>query len=538
VKLTLGDVLRQSDLGLSLLTDDKSALDRPVAGAHSIEIAFPSRWLPRDWIMLSTGLRLRGRRDEQRRLIAELHEHGQAALGWGVGLVVQRVPRAVIDEANARGFPVFCVPIDVPFRDIISFVNGARLSEDLYVMRRVMAMQDYLMDALHLDDPESVIVDRVAGMLEADAVLLGVAGGVLQRCGRTDPAEVLDALGEGRDGLIEAQLHGRKILGLPVCNEDRQVAWIALALPRGPLADRLAKPVLRSAAQLLGLVAHLRRLEAGDERQKRVELLLASLEEAEGERVIALEHQARALGLDFSQPACAVAWGQPADRPPVSAAALDEILIGLESSLAAARVPFLLAPRENWIAGIVQGGSDTVSHLLPDCVRESGLEVGVGRAIRTLGDAAQSMADARVALEHAWDNGAPIALFDDLDPASWLLASCDQEVASQKIVEVLDPLRDQPALLETLRTYFAVNMNVAEAALRLNVHRNTLRYRLARIEEVLGMPLDAPETIANLHLALRTERLAGDAGNPMLANGSPRRTARTEGSRGAELETG
>ena len=44
-------------------------------------------------------------------------------------------------------------------------------------MRRVMAMQDYLMDALHLDDPESAIVDRVAAMLEADAVLLGVAGG-------------------------------------------------------------------------------------------------------------------------------------------------------------------------------------------------------------------------------------------------------------------------------------------------------------------------------------------------------------------------
>ena len=127
----------------------------------------------------------------------------------------------------------------------------------------------------------------------------------------------------------------------------------------------------------------------------------------------------------------------------------------------------------------------------------------MGRAIRTLGDAAQSMADARVALEHAWDNGVPIARFDDLDPASWLLASCDQEVASQKIVEVLDRARPTRFLLETLRTYFAVNMNVAEAALRLNVHRNTLRYRLARIEEVLGMPLDAPETIANLHLALR-----------------------------------
>src|SRR5918998_5539768 len=109
LKLTLGDLLRQPDLNLTLLTEDRAALTRPVLGAHSIEIAFPSRWVPRDWIMLTTGLRLRGRRDEQRQLIAELHEHGQAALGWGIGLVVQRVPRAVLSEANARSFPVFAV---------------------------------------------------------------------------------------------------------------------------------------------------------------------------------------------------------------------------------------------------------------------------------------------------------------------------------------------------------------------------------------------------------------------------------------------
>jgi DNA-binding PucR family transcriptional regulator len=72
-----------------------------------------------------------------------------------------------------------------------------------------------------------------------------------------------------------------------------------------------------------------------------------------------------------------------------------------------------------------------------------------------------------------------------------------------------------------------VNMNVAEAALRLNVHRNTVRYRLARIEELLGMRLDAPRTIANLHLALLTERLEGeDEGPGATANGpDPERSA-------------
>jgi purine catabolism regulator len=194
------------------------------------------------------------------------------------------------------------------------------------------------------------------------------------------------------------------------------------------------------------------------------------------------------------------------------------VAIAIEDSLAAARVPFLVARREDWIAGIIQGGDEATVHLLPERAREFALAVGLGRSIRTLGDAAQSMADARVALEHASHNGATIVRFDDLDPASWLLASCGQAVATQKIVEVLDPLREQAPLLETLRIYFVVNMNVAEAARRLNVHRNTVRYRLARIEELLDMRLNAPRTIANLHLALLTERLGGSDGSAT-ANG-------------------
>jgi PucR family transcriptional regulator, purine catabolism regulatory protein len=535
LKLTLGNLLKQPDLDLTLLTGDENALERPIAGAHSIEIAFPSRWLPQDWIMLTTGLRLRGRRDEQRKLIAELDDHGQAALGWAVGLVVQQVPSAILEEAAARNFPVFRVPIEIPFRDIISFVNGARLSDDLYVMRRVMAMQKFLMDALHLDDPEPAIVDRLAAMLEADVLLFGTDGSIIRQCGRTDPAEVVDVLGASGDTLVEGEVRGRRVLGLPVTTERRCAGWLAVVLPRGPFAERLGKPVLRSAAQLLGLVAHVRHLGTGDERQKRAEVLLASLEQADGEQVIALDHKARALGLDFSLPARSVLWGRRTDRPQLPPEVLDEVIQSLETSLAGAKAQFLLAPVDGRIAGVIQGDEDAVSHLLPERADELGLMVGVGRSVRTLGDAPQSLADAQLALEHACDNRIPLARFDDLDPASWLLASCDQEIASQKVVELLEPLRDQPSLLQTLRTYFGVDMNVAEAARRLNVHRNTLRYRLARIEELLDVRLDSPHTIANLHLALLTERLSGEAHAPEPqevaepANGSSRDSTRVPG---------
>jgi DNA-binding PucR family transcriptional regulator len=71
-------------------------------------------------------------------------------------------------------------------------------------------------------------------------------------------------------------------------------------------------------------------------------------------------------------------------------------------------------------------------------------------------------------------------------------------------------LRANPALHEALRAYFVHDLDVAAAAASLHMHRNSLRYRLARAEHLLGRSLKQPATIAAIYLALVAE--AGDRG--------------------------
>jgi DNA-binding PucR family transcriptional regulator len=47
---------------------------------------------------------------------------------------------------------------------------------------------------------------------------------------------------------------------------------------------------------------------------------------------------------------------------------------------------------------------------------------------------------------------------------------------------------------------------VSRAADALRVHPNSMRYRLAKIEQLLGCSLSVPETIARVYLALLDER--------------------------------
>lgn len=62
-------------------------------------------------------------------------------------------------------------------------------------------------------------------------------------------------------------------------------------------------------------------------------------------------------------------------------------------------------------------------------------------------------------------------------------------------------------LLLTLRVYFDNNGNTARTAACLNIHRNTLAYRLNRIAEITRLDLDDADVRLNLQLALKARQV-------------------------------
>jgi DNA-binding PucR family transcriptional regulator len=67
--------------------------------------------------------------------------------------------------------------------------------------------------------------------------------------------------------------------------------------------------------------------------------------------------------------------------------------------------------------------------------------------------------------------------------------------------------RTRGELTLTLETYLEYGGALAEAATALNVHRNTLLYRLGRIEEITDVDLRDTRQRINLYVALKGYRL-------------------------------
>lgn len=507
-RITLGHVLDQPDFGLKLLTVGPRARSVPIHGAHSIEISHPTRWLSEHWVMLTAGVRLRGRPAEQRRLIAELADGGIAALGFGVAAVSKQVPKALLEEAERRSFPVFAVPAPLPFREIVSFVNRSLLSSDLYVLQRVISVQDYLMDAFHADPPEPVLIRRLASVLTgAEVALVESDGRVAAETGPLAASAWQKVRRSSR--LHELEHAGRWGVAARVERASQAGAWLIVLTADGEGHRELVKPVTRAAARLLG-VPSLARDSAAWRRRRRgrlAELLHDSPAEiGRSSFVNALAD----VGIDMATPCRAVVFER-------SAGGGEELLAGgrllrrVEDLLDQHEVAHVSAERDGLVLTLAQDELADLEAWLADAADERlELRAGVGDRVSDLAAVQKSFVDARIALGELRERtaGQRVLRFEGLDAVTLLLASLPESRGHDRLAGELIPLAGEPRLLETLRTFFACDLAVPLAASRLGIHPNSLRYRLRRIEELMGASLSSPRTIALLYMAMHDQRLA------------------------------
>ncbi|AEW99145.1 hypothetical protein SCATT_p09520 (plasmid) [Streptantibioticus cattleyicolor NRRL 8057 = DSM 46488] len=140
---------------------------------------------------------------------------------------------------------------------------------------------------------------------------------------------------------------------------------------------------------------------------------------------------------------------------------------------------------------------------------------GVSPAYRSLTGTPRALRLARLALAGLTPDRAPgVARFDD-SPVALLVAAAPDEARriARTVLERVTrlPAAERDRLLETLEHWYAAAGSVAEAARSLYCHRNTVRYRLRRPEELTGRSLRDPRAVADLAVALRALRLPSAA---------------------------
>ncbi|QLL08257.1 PucR family transcriptional regulator [Mycobacterium vicinigordonae] len=134
--------------------------------------------------------------------------------------------------------------------------------------------------------------------------------------------------------------------------------------------------------------------------------------------------------------------------------------------------------------------------------------VGFGppRPLERLVESYRSAARALVTAEACGLHGAYDIASLGLRPAIALDAELG-ELLRRRYLEPLAALSSEAELIATLRTYLACGMHVERTATRLFVHQNTVRYRIARFEELTGKDLSEIEVLLEVWWALEVSTM-------------------------------
>ena len=502
MRLTLAEVVSEEEFRLVLRSGSPAALARPVAGAETVEADRPEELTARDYIMLTTGLRLRGNPKLQRQLVEQSQVRGVAGLGFGVGLVFRSIPRALLEEARTRDFPVFEVPLEVPFRDIIAFINRSYLSEDLSSLKRTVALQNTLLGAMGESRPEEALVGRLAGIV-GGAALFRPGGAVLAHAGVVPVAAIWEQIARGgvmqrEGGRAVFQADGVEVSTTPILVDGEVRFWLALSGRPGRVTSALVGPGVEVAERLVRLIDLARDAGMMEERVRRGELLNDLLDEQRAREVSPERLELFGLGKGPWRVALLAVEGSR-----------EEALRLVGNAVAATGLPHLLGLYSGHVALLLAGDGALLDVWTAD-LASAGVPVraALGRAADRPAGLVDSRCDARLALDFLARTGAPagrVLRFEDFELIDALLSGADPVELRARVDLVLDPLRGHPQLLETLVAYLAADQNVNVAAEALHVHPNSLRYRLGRVEELLGRSVRSPATLADLYVALRAE---------------------------------
>lgn len=162
---------------------------------------------------------------------------------------------------------------------------------------------------------------------------------------------------------------------------------------------------------------------------------------------------------------------------------------------------------------IDEGISPRTEHKIRDVAALNGLSVGVSNAYRALTETRQAYQQARSAIRYGEmasatiDDGGYFLYADYAFMHMLALTGRRTNLLGLCHPALLDLLEYDEVhggeLMETLHCYLQVAGSTSRASAILNLHKNTMLYRLGRIREVLGMNLSSGEQLFQLQMGFR-----------------------------------
>lgn len=525
--ITVRDTLQIGGLREATVLAGHKGLDRLVEFVDVMEMPDVEEWVKPGMMLLTTFYAIRSDPQAQVDLVRIMAQRGAAALVLEPTLYLGEVPQEILAAADTWNLPVLQVPPSVSWIQISTPVLGAITNSQAAALKASEEIRREMTAVVLEGKGLSAITDLLSKWVELPVAILLEGGELLARSlpPSSRAEERPPSLGDAHTWLIRV---GKQVLGyLAVWNgganlDELQAAAVDTCLTTAALELMKQRAIeeteTRLRAELLedfldgqftsehSITSRASRF-GWDFRHKRL-VMVADIDQFE-QYCLTNAHK----GEEHVQQVKNAVWklvsqavrrqaGEKTILEPVS----DSIIILPEFPGAP---PHEIVPH-----------SLALAHAVMENLRAAPagitMSIGIGRPCSHFRDLPRSYRQAKEALRigaAAYGQGR-ITPYDELGVYRLLALLEGHEELRQFYEETIAPLdrhdrKNRTSLAETLDAFLRYDGNVTRTARALYVHRNTLKYRLARIREILGDNLHDGEKKLRLMLALKIKRLLG-----------------------------
>jgi PucR family transcriptional regulator, purine catabolism regulatory protein len=505
---SLQEVLATPILAGARVLAGAGGLDRPVERLNVMEVPDILPWVKPREFLLTTGYPLRGHPGSLPTLVAGLDDAGVAGLGIKLGRYLDELPPGVLEVAEARGFPLVQLPEGVSFDEVLNEVLTGILHRQAQELARSERIHRAFLQLVLRGQGVTEIARDLADLLDGPAAVVGLDGEVLAsaRLEEVDrfagaPPQRLVVDRDGR-GVRTGDAH-LEAVAVPILAGPREHGHVVALATRGARTDDLL--ALENAATVAALALTQRMEVQAVESKYQTDLMHDLLRHVEDVHDV----RRRAAGFGWELDRRTIAIVLRVDDPPPAPVVPDEVTRRAPLS-AALRQPVLdRDPR----AAIVRfshevviltaafddpGGREDARAFVRGLARRAAeavrgpVSAGLSRPVQDPREiaGAYDQAARAVAIGRRIHGRGAVAHFDDLGAYRILSLVEDrtelQGFAEETLGELAGPTEAAADLRRTLEVLLEAGGNVAEAARRLHFHYNTLRYRIDKLESIVG----------------------------------------------------
>ena len=528
--LTLADTLQLEELKGAKVVAGNDGLDREVGWVHVAGVPDAPNWVNGGELVLTTMINLPTDPAEQEQYIQDMADKGVAGLALAVGRYVDRAPENMRAVAEINHFPLIEIPYQARFVDIARATNERISQKNMAMLERALTIHRALTQ-LVLDGGDlkalavtlaglvgqsiSIENERFEALASHNIADVDEARRYTLSEGYTDPRlikalEERGILGQIRRTLRPVHIPQMADVGLemerilaPIVVHSTVYGYVWIIADDRPISE-LDVLAIESGATIAALMLlHQEALQSAEASLKGG--LLAQLIEGESSKQAVLADQALRYGVDLNEPFVLLMIEQP-DRGSQKLLQLYRRVNRLSGNW---RV--IVGQFAGEVLVLAQASLDLIAltHTIHAQAGNVRLSVsGVQRGAAGLAAAYAQCRDALTITQRLGDAGSTV-YFDQLGYLHTLYRAGAGALTTNPHIPALRRLFDeqQTDLFHTLEVYLDAGGNGVQTAELLSIHRSTLNYRLARIEEISDVKLNAPLVRTNLQIALKLLRL-------------------------------